>query len=73
MTRKIGRRPIILIGRDFWERLIDFDVMIEHGVISPEDVELFRYVETADEAWDAIKAAYNEDNPALVARQLRGS
>lgn len=72
-TRKIRRRPIILIGRDFWERLIDFDVMIEHGVISLEDVELFRYVETADEAWDAIKAAYNEDNPALVARQLRGS
>ncbi|KON79765.1 LOG family protein [Azoarcus sp. PA01] len=72
-TRKIRRRPIILIGRDFWQRLIDFDVMIEHGVISPQDVELFHYVETAEEAWDAIKAAYSEDNPALVARQLKAS
>ncbi|HRM71238.1 MAG TPA: LOG family protein, partial [Thauera phenylacetica] len=42
-TRKIRRRPIVLIGRDFWERLIDFDVLVEHGVISPEDKNLFHY------------------------------
>ena len=70
-TRKIRRRPIILIGRDFWQRLINFDVLIEHGVISPEDVGLFHYAETAEEAWDAIKAAYAVDNPDLVARQVR--
>ena len=71
-TRKIRRRPIILIGRDFWQRLIDFDVLIEHGVINPEDVELFQYAETAEEAWAAIKEAYSGDNPALVARQVKG-
>jgi uncharacterized protein (TIGR00730 family) len=71
-TGKIRRRPIVLVGRDFWQRLIDFDVLIEHGVISPQDVELFHYAETAEEAWDLIKAAYNGDNPALVARQARG-
>ncbi|HAY09747.1 MAG TPA: 3-isopropylmalate dehydrogenase [Thauera sp.] len=71
-TRKIRRRPIILIGRDFWQRLLDFDVLIEHGVISPEDVGLFHYAETAEEAWDAIKAAYSGDNPGLTARQVKG-
>ena len=72
-TRKIRRRPIVLIGRDFWQRLIDFDVLVEHGVISPEDKNLFHYAETAEEAWDAIKAAYSGDNPALTARQLKGN
>ena len=72
-TRKIRRRPIVLIGRDFWQRLIDFDVLVEHGVISPEDKNLFHYAETAEEAWDAIKAAYSGDNPSLTARQLKGN
>ncbi|NLF53509.1 MAG: LOG family protein [Thauera phenolivorans] len=72
-TGKIRRRPIILIGRDFWQRLIDFEVLVEHGVISPADVNLFHYAETAEEAWDAIKAAYSGDNPSLTARQLRGN
>ena len=72
-TRKIRRRPIVLVGRDFWERLINFDVLVEHGVISPEDKNLFHYAETAEEAWDAIKAAYSGDNPALTARQFKGN
>ena len=72
-TRKIRRRPIVLVGRDFWQRLIDFDVLVEHGVISPEDKNLFHYAETAEEAWEAIKAAYSGDNPALTARQLKGN
>lgn len=68
-THKIRRRPIVLIGRDFWQRLINFDVLVEHGVINPEDVNLFHYAETADEAWDIIKSAYNGDNPPLDAKQ----
>ena len=72
-TRKIRRRPIVLIGRDFWERLIDFDVLVEHGVISPEDKNLFHYAETAEEAWDVIKDAYSGDNPALTARQFKAN
>ncbi|MCV2216986.1 LOG family protein [Thauera sp. Sel9] len=72
-TGKIRRRPIVLIGREFWQKLIDFDVLVEHGVISPKDKELFHYAETAEEAWDVIKAAYQGDNPALVARQVRGN
>ncbi|QDF99183.1 TIGR00730 family Rossman fold protein [Azoarcus sp. DD4] len=70
-TRKIRRRPIILFGREFWERLINFDVLVEDGVISPEDLDLFQYVETAEEAWEAIKLAYRIDDPKLTARQLK--
>ena len=73
LTEELVQRPIVLIGRDFWQRLIDFDVLVEHGVISPEDKNLFHYAETAEEAWDAIKAAYSGDNPSLTARQLKGN
>ncbi len=72
-THKIRRRPIVLIGREFWQSLINFDVLIDYGVISPDDVKLFHYAETAEEAWDLIKAAYSGDNPTLVARQFKGN
>jgi len=70
-TRKIRRRPIILFGRSFWENLINFDLLVEDGVISQGDLDLFQYVETAEEAWEAIKLAYRIDDPALTARQMK--
>jgi uncharacterized protein (TIGR00730 family) len=72
-TGKIRRRPIVLVGREFWQKLIDFDVLVDHGVIGADDKKLFHYAETAEEAWNVIKAAYQGDNPALVARQMRGN
>ena len=56
-TTKIRRRPILLFGKEFWSRLIDFEVLIEDGMINPEDVHIFKYVETAEEAWNEIKRA----------------
>ena len=50
-TRKIKPIPVILFGKDFWQRVIRFDLMVEEGTISPGDVNLFQYVETAEEAW----------------------
>ena len=40
-------------GQDlaFWQQVIGFDIMVEEGTISPEDMDLFQYVETAEEAW----------------------
>ncbi len=55
-TRKVAPMPILIFGREFWERLIDFDYMVDQGVIGEEDLNLFRYVETAEEAWDLIRA-----------------
>ncbi|MBX3679553.1 LOG family protein [Cognatazoarcus halotolerans] len=71
-TSKIRRRPILLFGKEFWSRLIDFDVLVEDGMINPEDVNIFKYVETAEEAWQEIKRAYAEDEPNTTARQTRG-
>ncbi len=53
-TGKSRRRPILLFGRDFWSRLINLDLLLETGMISPGDEQLFHYVETAEEAWDVL-------------------
>ena len=63
-TGKCRRRPILLFGREFWSRLINFDLLIETGMISPGDVDLFRYVETAEEAWELLKNDYGIDGGA---------
>ena len=44
------RVPFLLFGRDFWERIIDWHALAEAGTISDEDLDLFRYAETAEEA-----------------------
>lgn len=48
-TRKIEPLPIVLVGREFWSRAIDFDFLAAEGVIAPEDLDLFAYAETAEE------------------------
>ena len=62
-TGKCRKRPILLFGRDFWSRVIDLDLLVETGMISPEDLELFNYVETAEEAWALLDAEYGFDRP----------
>ncbi|MFM2066429.1 MAG: hypothetical protein RLZZ584_1338 [Pseudomonadota bacterium] len=57
-TGKCRRRPILLFGREFWEKLINLDHLVETGMINAEDVHLIRYVETAEEAWALIVEAY---------------
>jgi predicted Rossmann-fold nucleotide-binding protein len=62
-TGKCRRRPILLFGREFWSRLVNFDLLVETGMISPEDLNLFRFVETAEEAWSVLEAEYGFDLP----------
>lgn len=50
--------PIFLFGTDYWKRLFNFDVLIEEGTISPEDVELFSYVDDPQAVWDGIRSFY---------------
>jgi uncharacterized protein (TIGR00730 family) len=57
-TGKSRQRPILLFGRDFWTRLLNFDLLIETGMISPGDEQLFRFVETAEEAWELLDSEY---------------
>ncbi|SEK50300.1 hypothetical protein SAMN05216359_1025 [Roseateles sp. YR242] len=65
-TGKCRRRPILLFGKDFWSRLIDFDLLLDTGMISPGDEQLFHYVETADEAWALLKKEYDIGQPATT-------
>jgi len=57
-TGKAKAVPIILFGSDYWKRLINFEVLIEEGAISPEDLQLFQYVDDPHAAWNAIQAFY---------------
>ena len=67
---KSRKRPILLFGRDFWQRLINFDYLVETGMISAGDLNLFRFVETAEEAWDVLAAHYGFDEPPTLTGDL---
>jgi predicted Rossmann-fold nucleotide-binding protein len=53
-TKKVEPIPILLFGQKFWERVINFNVLVAEGTISPKDLDLFQYVETAEQAWEII-------------------
>lgn len=59
-TGKVAKLPILLFGRDFWDRVINFTALAEEGVISPKDLELFHFVETAEEAWALVCDFYSD-------------
>jgi uncharacterized protein (TIGR00730 family) len=50
-TGKVKPLPILLYGRDFWSRAIDFDMLVEEGVVAPDDLKLLKWVETPEEGW----------------------
>ncbi len=54
-THKIEKFPIVLVGRSFWERVVNFQALVEEGVISPEDLDLFELVDTAEEGFSVLK------------------
>ena len=59
-TGKIKPIPVLLVGRSFWERVVNFDALVEEGVVSERDLGIFTYVETAEEAWAVVERFYRE-------------
>ena len=57
-TGKMQPIPILLFGGEFWNRVVNFAALAEEGVISQRDLDLFRIVETAEEAWAHITEFY---------------
>ncbi|MDZ4856073.1 MAG: TIGR00730 family Rossman fold protein [Nitrospirota bacterium] len=53
-TGKTENVMVVLVGRDFWERLINWQWLVENGLIAQQDLQLFHYSETSQEAWDQI-------------------
>ena len=54
-TGKIEPIPVLLFGEAWWRRIVDFEAMADEGVISPQDLDIFTYVDTAEAAWSAIE------------------
>jgi hypothetical protein len=62
-TKKIEPLPVLLFGRTFWQKAINFEFLVEEGVISADHLNIFKYVETAEEAADIIKDYFDSQVP----------
>ncbi len=53
-TERMARVPVLLFGRDFWNSIVNWEALLDAGTIGPDDLDLFRFVDTAEEAWAEI-------------------
>lgn len=61
-TKVVKPLPVILFGEKFWRSVIDFNTMVEEGTVDPDDIHLFQFAETAEEAWKIITDHYKNNN-----------
>src|SRR6266850_259655 len=71
-TRKLDRSmPVLLYGSSYWNDLIDFDVLVKHGMIDPADLGLFRFVDRPEEAIEVLQKSLGSEpkppEPAFAA------
>src|SRR5262245_42815772 len=66
-TGKVGSLPVILFGREWWTTLINWEFLRDQGVIAPSDLDLFRFAETAEEAWEKIQEYYRARDGVVIA------
>ncbi len=59
-TGKVRPLPVLLFGREFWTRVVNWDALVEEGVIAPHDLDIFHWCEDANEAWDFVQRFYQE-------------
>ncbi len=60
-TGKIKPIPIMLYGRDYWERVVNWQALVEEGVINAADLDLFRFCESAQEGWACVEDFYRDN------------
>lgn len=73
-TQKIKRDiPMILFGRDYWSSIMNLEKMVEYGTISPEDMELFKIVDTVDEAYEILTSELRRIYPEIFSFEERNS
>lgn len=65
-TRKSQRVPIVLFGSVYWRKVLNFEFMVEEGVIAAEDLDLFHLVDTPEAAWQAILDFYRLSGPVCA-------
>jgi uncharacterized protein (TIGR00730 family) len=59
-TGKVAPIPVLLFGREFWEKVVNFEALVEEGVIAERDLGIFTYVESAAEGWAVVQKFYQE-------------
>lgn len=59
-TKKMKALPVLLFGREYWERIIDFEALLAEGAIDRSEYEIFQFVETPQEAWQTIRDFYTD-------------
>jgi len=70
-TGKTSVLPILLYGKEFWNRVVDFDALVEEGVVAPQDLDLFHFCETAEEGWACVQDFYRRNHQQIF-RKGRG-
>ena len=60
-TGKVRPLPVLLFGREYWTRVINFQALVDEGVIAPHDLDLIHWCEEAAEAWEFVERFYAED------------
>lgn len=69
-TGKIDPIPVLFYGKAFWQRVVNFEALCEEGVISPRDLNLFHFVETAEEGWQIVQDFWRDrESRALAAER----
>jgi uncharacterized protein (TIGR00730 family) len=59
-TGKVRPLPLLLFGREFWNKVVNFEALAEEGVIAPHDLDLIHWCEDAQEAWDYVQRYYED-------------
>jgi uncharacterized protein (TIGR00730 family) len=65
-TQKASPLPVVLFGKSYWRKVINFSALFEHGMVSIDDLTLFEFVDSAEEAWDSLlRRGLNVPNPKI--------
>ncbi|MDR1959356.1 MAG: LOG family protein [Planctomycetaceae bacterium] len=65
-THRMQQLPIILFAEDYWRKAVNFDYLVESGMIAEEDLDLFVFVKTPEEAWNAIMKYHKDHNDPII-------
>jgi hypothetical protein len=69
-TKKTNEIPVVLVGKNYWEKAIDFEFLKDEGVIAPEDLDVFRFADNAEEAWEHILSWHKEQGRPLFGETM---
>jgi len=64
-TRKTQKIPVVLVGKSYWDKAIDFEFLKDEGVIAPQDLDITIFADNADEAWKYILAWHKKQGTPL--------